>query len=117
MFREPLRAPDAADVSGLQDLSADAAVSAKPMALASPGSAEAKDHPSHEATASSSVTPDVAARASVAVTSAGEKARRREDARLQGYTGNSCPECGNFTLARNGTWLKCATCGATTGCS
>ena len=111
------RAPDAADVSGLQDLSADAAVSAKPMTLASPGSAEAKDHPSHEATASSSVTPDVAAKASVAVTSAGEKARRREDARLQGYTGNSCPECGNFTLARNGTCLKCATCGATTGCS
>ena len=111
------RAPDAADVSGLQDLSADAAVSAKPMTLASPGSAEAKDHPSHEATASSSVTPDVAAKASVAVTSAGEKARRREDARLQGYTGDSCPECGNFTLARNGTCLKCATCGATTGCS
>ena len=56
-------------------------------------------------------------KASVAVTSAGEKARRREDARLQGYTGDSCPECGNFTLARNGTCLKCATCGATTGCS
>ena len=51
------RAPDAADVSGLQDLSADAAVSAKPMTLASPGSAEAKDHPSHEATASSSSRP------------------------------------------------------------
>jgi ribonucleoside-diphosphate reductase alpha chain len=111
------RAPDAAYVSVLQDLSADAAVPAKPMTLASPGSAEAKDHPSHEATASSSVTPDVAAKASVAVTSAGEKARRREDARLQGYTGDSCPECGNFTLARNGTCLKCATCGATTGCS
>ncbi len=110
-------APDAADVSGLQDFSADAAVSAKPMTLASPGSAEAKDHPSHEATASSSVTPDVAAKASVAVTSTGEKARRREDASLQGYTGDSCPECGNFTLARNGTCLKCATCGATTGCS
>ena len=111
------RAPDTADLTGLQDLSADAAVSANPMTLASPGSAEAKDHDSHEAAASSSVTPDVAAKASVAVTSAGEKARRREDARLQGYTGDSCPECGNFTLARNGTCLKCATCGATTGCS
>ena len=111
------RAPDAADVSGLQDLCADAAVSREPLTLASPGSAEAKDHPSHEATASSSVMPDVAAKASVAVTSAAEKARRREDARLQGYTGESCGECGNFTLARNGTCLKCATCGATTGCS
>src|SRR5208337_2402149 len=85
------RAPDAADVSGHQDLSADAAVSAKPMTLASPGSAEAKDHPSHEATASSSVTPDVAAKASVAVTSAGEKARRREDARLQATQATPAP--------------------------
>ena len=46
-----------------------------------------------------------------------DKQRRRADARLQGYTGDSCAECGNFTLARNGTCLKCATCGATTGCS
>ena len=85
------RAPDAADVSGLQDLSAYAAVSAKPMTHASPGTAEAKEHPSREATASSSGSPDVAAKASVAVTSAGEKARRREDARLQGYTGDAAP--------------------------
>ncbi len=99
------------------ELSTDAPVSPEPMTLASPGSAEAKDHASHEAVASSSVPPDVAAKASVAVTSAPEKARRREDARLQGYTGDSCPDCGNFTLARNGACLKCATCGATTGCS
>jgi ribonucleoside-diphosphate reductase alpha chain len=46
-----------------------------------------------------------------------DSARRREHARLQGYAGDSCAECGNFTLARNGTCLKCATCGATTGCS
>ena len=38
-------------------------------------------------------------------------------ARLQGYEGDSCTECGNFTLVRNGTCLKCLTCGATTGCS
>ncbi|MCB2106724.1 MAG: vitamin B12-dependent ribonucleotide reductase, partial [Rhodobacteraceae bacterium] len=38
-------------------------------------------------------------------------------ARLQGYEGDSCPECGNFTLVRNGTCLKCVTCGGTTGCS
>jgi len=46
-----------------------------------------------------------------------DKQRRRAAARLQGYTGDSCAECGSFTLARNGTCLKCATCGATTGCS
>ena len=38
-------------------------------------------------------------------------------ARALGYEGDSCPECGNFTLVRNGTCLKCDTCGGTTGCS
>jgi len=44
-------------------------------------------------------------------------ASRRSEARMKGYTGESCPECNNFTLVRNGTCLKCDTCGATTGCS
>ena len=38
-------------------------------------------------------------------------------ARFKGYTGDACPECGHFTLIRNGTCQKCDTCGATTGCS
>jgi ribonucleoside-diphosphate reductase alpha chain len=38
-------------------------------------------------------------------------------ARIKGYEGDSCSECGNFTLIRNGTCLKCDTCGATSGCS
>jgi ribonucleoside-diphosphate reductase alpha chain len=38
-------------------------------------------------------------------------------ARIKGYEGDSCAECGNFTLIRNGTCLKCDTCGATSGCS
>ena len=42
---------------------------------------------------------------------------RRAQARMKGYTGEACGECGNFTLVRNGTCLKCDTCGATTGCS
>ena len=42
---------------------------------------------------------------------------RVRDARLKGYEGDSCGECGNFTLVRNGTCMKCATCGATSGCS
>jgi ribonucleoside-diphosphate reductase alpha chain len=36
---------------------------------------------------------------------------------MKGYVGDSCGECGNFTLVRNGTCLKCDTCGGTTGCS
>jgi ribonucleoside-diphosphate reductase alpha chain len=44
-------------------------------------------------------------------------AERSLAARLKGYQGDACGECGNFTLVRNGTCLKCDTCGATTGCS
>ena len=39
------------------------------------------------------------------------------EAKMRGYEGDSCGECGNFTLVRNGTCLKCQTCGSTTGCS
>ncbi len=38
-------------------------------------------------------------------------------ARLKGYEGDNCGECGNFTLVRNGTCMKCETCGTTSGCS
>ena len=42
---------------------------------------------------------------------------RRKQAMMQGYTGDMCSECQNFTMVRNGTCLKCDTCGATSGCS
>ncbi len=38
-------------------------------------------------------------------------------AKAKGYEGDACGECGNFTLVRNGTCMKCVTCGATSGCS
>jgi ribonucleoside-diphosphate reductase alpha chain len=38
-------------------------------------------------------------------------------ARIQGYEGDPCTVCGHLTLVRNGTCLKCLTCGSTTGCS
>jgi len=44
-------------------------------------------------------------------------AERRSRAIAQGYTGNMCSECQNFTMVRNGTCEKCDTCGATSGCS
>jgi ribonucleoside-diphosphate reductase alpha chain len=44
-------------------------------------------------------------------------AEKRAEAKAQGYEGEACGECGNFTLVRNGTCLKCNTCGATSGCS
>ena len=44
-------------------------------------------------------------------------ADRRAEARMKGYEGENCSECGNFTMVRNGTCLKCDTCGSTSGCS
>ena len=44
-------------------------------------------------------------------------AEMRAEAKAKGYEGEACGECGNFTLVRNGTCLKCETCGGTTGCS
>jgi len=38
-------------------------------------------------------------------------------AKLKGYEGDPCRECGQFTLVRNGTCLKCNSCGGTSGCS
>ncbi len=48
---------------------------------------------------------------------AAEKQRLRDIARIKGYEGDACPECGQFTMVRNGACLKCETCGATSGCS
>ena len=45
------------------------------------------------------------------------RAGRSREAKLKGYEGDSCTECGNFTLVRNGTCMKCITCGSTSGCS
>ncbi len=50
-----------------------------------------------------------------------EKTDERMDqarvARMKGYEGDACDDCGNFTLVRNGTCMKCNTCGSTSGCS
>jgi ribonucleoside-diphosphate reductase alpha chain len=45
------------------------------------------------------------------------RTERIREARAKGYEGDNCGECGNFTLVRNGTCMKCVTCGATSGCS
>jgi ribonucleoside-diphosphate reductase alpha chain len=57
----------------------------------------------------------VAAHATMTTASVGLDARSK--AKMQGYTGDPCGECGNYTLVRNGTCLKCNTCGGTSGCS
>ncbi|MBN8568098.1 MAG: vitamin B12-dependent ribonucleotide reductase [Ignavibacteria bacterium] len=40
-----------------------------------------------------------------------------KEAKLKGYTGDICQSCGSVTMVRNGTCLKCVTCGETSGCS
>jgi ribonucleoside-diphosphate reductase alpha chain len=54
---------------------------------------------------------------SVAVGTRDVRAARAAEARLKGFEGDSCGACGNFTLVRNGTCMKCNTCGSTSGCS
>ena len=69
--------------------------------------------------ASPPVTAAVAAAGggAVVVRAASNTESRAQVARLKGYEGDACPECGHMTLVRNGTCLKCITCGSTTGCS
>jgi len=55
--------------------------------------------------------------ATTAVIEADTRSEQIRAARMKGYEGDSCGECGNFTLVRNGTCLKCDTCGSTSGCS
>jgi ribonucleoside-diphosphate reductase alpha chain len=45
------------------------------------------------------------------------QAEKVRQAKLKGYTGDICTQCGSVTMVRNGTCLKCITCGETSGCS
>ena len=42
-------------------------------------------------------------------------AERAREALAKGYSGDACGTCGQFTLVRNGTCLKCDSCGSTAG--
>ncbi|MDZ7904718.1 MAG: vitamin B12-dependent ribonucleotide reductase [Cypionkella sp.] len=57
------------------------------------------------------------AASSTAVSSGVVGMDNRTKAKMQGYEGDPCGECGNYTLVRNGTCMKCNTCGGTSGCS
>jgi len=45
------------------------------------------------------------------------KTEKARVAVAKGYSGDACTDCGQFTLVRNCTCLKCYSCGATSGCS
>jgi ribonucleoside-diphosphate reductase alpha chain len=69
------------------------------------------------------LVPETSFRASASVTTTTAVASgtvamdARTRAKMQGYEGEACGDCGNYTLVRNGTCMKCNTCGATSGCS
>ena len=57
------------------------------------------------------------AEAPVAMNAASQDLEKIAEARVKGYDGDPCTECGALTLLRNGACMKCDSCGATTGCS
>lgn len=65
------------------------------------------------AAAVQTLVPEVTAKPATATTTISA----RDKAKMQGYEGDPCGECGNYTLVRNGTCMKCNTCGGTSGCS
>jgi len=73
----------------------------------------------NEELSTSGLFSDVAADEAAAAKTEAKKVEneRRMRSIAQGYTGNMCSECQNFTMVRNGTCEKCDTCGATSGCS
>ena len=60
---------------------------------------------------------EVAASTVVSTSTATLEMSARDKAKMQGYEGDPCGDCGNYTLVRNGTCMKCNTCGSTSGCS
>ena len=66
-------------------------------------------------TALQTLVPEVSE--STVATGAATSISARDKAKMQGYEGDPCGECGNYTLVRNGTCMKCNTCGSTSGCS
>ncbi|WP_317054839.1 vitamin B12-dependent ribonucleotide reductase [Roseovarius rhodophyticola] len=62
-------------------------------------------------------TAEAAVAVSASVTTTATTMDAATKAKMQGYEGDPCGECGNYTLVRNGTCMKCNTCGSTSGCS
>ncbi len=92
------------------DGGADRATEARSLGAATPPHQAMATTQTMEATLGASVT-------AMAVPASDQRADSSLEAKLKGYEGDSCSECGNFTLLRNGTCLKCVTCGSTSGCS
>jgi ribonucleoside-diphosphate reductase alpha chain len=82
-----------------------------PMATVRP------DAPPPLAFVGSGVPAETRVPSAAAMTSTLPQLDERRIAVAKGYSGDACGDCGQFTLVRNGTCLKCNSCGATSGCS
>ena len=78
---------------------------------------EASAQPRQGNSTSTEMAGDIAKNVVTVSTASENKRVKSEEAKMKGYEGDPCNSCGNFTLVRNGTCLKCMTCGSTTGCS
>ena len=100
-----------------------AAPSAPVAIAATPAPAAVTPSASPAAATPAAATPAPAARsASITLTSTTLVAERttitaEAEAKMKGFEGDPCDECGQLMMVRNGTCLKCMNCGATSGCS
>ena len=130
-----LKASNVNTVTAIASAACRSALAAKPVAelsrRSSPSSATTRNAPriaprspaeadaEAKATAVRRQPPACRRRRNARPTADAKKTRGRppRQAIMQGYTGNMCSECQNFTMVRNGTCEKCDTCGSTSGCS
>jgi ribonucleoside-diphosphate reductase alpha chain len=91
--------------------------SASSAAGASTGASAVVARAASSATAAQAAGAQAAAGTTILTERVDVRVERIREARMKGYEGDPCGECGNFTLVRNGTCLKCDSCGGTSGCS
>ena len=102
---------------------ADAPVADPPAPAASAPAPAAPRTPEPSAEAASAAAPSPAPATPTATATStvplqmSDTATRTLQARQMGFEGDPCPECGQMMMVRNGTCLKCVSCGATSGCS
>ena len=99
---------------GSRGATARGAMEAGDVALAEPPAAEEAEARHPIGFAIETLEPPVATAQAAPVRDAAAKVR---DAKILGFTGDSCGECGSMKMVRNGTCVKCIDCGSTTGCS
>ncbi len=99
---------------GSRGATARGAMEAGDVALAEPPAAAEAEARHPIGFAIETLEPPVATAQAAPVRDAAAKVR---DAKILGFTGDSCGECGSMKMVRNGTCVKCIDCGSTTGCS